>query len=104
MGRIARSWKTVVVVAALTATVATGSCPGEPLAGSPCAGRPERAPGDQLMLSLQVARARKDGRGIARYKSLVRQQKLLERRPPAGKSAPPLARGTATGLRPPWGR
>jgi hypothetical protein len=104
MGRIARLWKTVVVLAALTATVATGPWAGEPLAGSPFAGRPERAPGDKLMLSLQVARARKDGRGIARYKSLVRQRRLLERRPSAGKSAPPLARGTATGLRPPWGR
>jgi hypothetical protein len=104
MRKTVRSWKALVLLAAFTVTAATGTFAGEPGTSSSRAGNPEWPPGDKLMLSLQVARAMKDGRGIARYKSLARQRRLRERRTFGGKAAPPLARRTATDRYPPWGR
>jgi len=105
MGEPLRPWKILVLLAALTATAAAGACAGERGTPGPCAGDPEWPRGDKLMLSLRVARAMKDGRGIARYKSLVRQRRVRERRPTGGKTAAaPLHRRAATGRYPPSGR
>ena len=104
MGKSVRSWKILVLLATFTVTAVTGDCAGEHGPSNPCAGNPEWPPGDKLMLSLRVARAMKDVRAIARYKSLVRQRRLTERRPFGGDTAPPFARRTATGRHPPWGR
>jgi hypothetical protein len=99
-----RSPKILVLLAAFLLTAVPGASDGSPGASGACVGRPETPPGDKLMLSLQIARARKDGKGIARYKSLARQRRLLERRPPGGRTAPPLPRRGSTGRYPPSGR
>jgi hypothetical protein len=103
MGKPVRSWKILVLLAVITVTATEASAGKTGISGS-CFVNPEWRPGDKLLLSLQIARARKDGRGIARYKSLVRQRRLIERRPPGGRTAPPLPRRIATGRYPPAGR
>ena len=99
-----RTWKILVLLAVFTATTAAGACAGERGTPGPRVGDPEWPRGDKLLLSLRVARAMKDGRGIARYKSLARQRRVRERRPTDGKTATPLPRRAATGRRPPAGR
>jgi hypothetical protein len=86
---------------ALAAVAASHAGEGHP---GPLAGYPDHRAGDRLMLSLQVARARKDHGGIARYKSLLRQRLWKVRRAPGGASAPPVAGRPATGRRPSSGR
>jgi hypothetical protein len=103
MGEAARSRKILVLLVALTVT-ATEACAGSPGTSSSWFASTEWRPGDKLMLSLQIARARKDVRKIARYKSLARQRRLVERRPPGGRTAPSHPRRVATGRYPPAGR
>lgn len=104
MGITSRTWKILVLLAAFTATAAAGACAGERGTPGSRVGDTEWPRGDKLLLSLRVARAMKDGRGIARYKSLARQRRVRERRPSCGETAPLLPRHDATGRRPPAGR
>jgi hypothetical protein len=92
MGGPVRSWIILVLLAAFTVTAVADGFSGEPEPSNFRVGNPEWPPGEKLMLSLRIARAKKDGRGIARYKSLARQRRFVERRPIRGKTAPPLAR------------
>jgi hypothetical protein len=104
MGKTVVSWKTLVLVAAFALTAVTGACAGEPGASGSCVGNPEWPPADKIMLSLQVARARNDWKGVARYKSLARQRRFMERRPFGGQTPSPPPRRNATGRCPPCGR
>lgn len=65
---------------------------------------PGQGQGDPLLLSLRIARAVKDGTGIARYKSLARQRRLKEKRAPGGKAERPRTVDIVTGRLPPAGR
>lgn len=101
MGKTVGSWKILVLLALFPVTAVTEACAGEPGTSSSCIRNPEWPLGDKLALSLRVARANKDGKAIARYKSLVRQRKLDARRPFGGKAAPTLPRWISTGRYPP---
>lgn len=104
MGTVERTWIVLVMLAAFPVTTIQDARSGEP--GPPVfrVGYPEWPPGEKLMLSLRIARAKKDGKGIARYKSLARQRRLFVRRPFDGKIGPPPAGEIVTGRYPPWGR
>jgi hypothetical protein len=104
MGTVERTWIVLVLLAAFPVMAIQDARSGEP--GPPVfrMGNLEWFPGEKLMLSIRIARAKKDGRGIARYKSLARQRKFIGRRPFDGKTGPPPTGEIVTGRYPPWGR
>ena len=105
MGGPARSWIILaLLLAAFPVTAITDARSGEPGPPGIRVGNPEWPTGEKLKLSLRIARAKKDGRAIARYKSLARQRRLVTRRPSGGKTGPPPSGNLVTGRYPPWGR
>jgi len=104
MGGPVRSWIILVLLALSMGTAIPDARSGEPGPSSFRGGNPEWPPGEKLMLSLRIARAKKDGKRITRYKSLARQRKRIARRPPGGKDGPPPTGNVVTGRYPPGGR
>jgi hypothetical protein len=103
MRRAKRSPIVSVLMGILALAAVAVSHPGE---GYPMTreGDPVLRAGDRLRLSLQVARARMDHGGIARYKSLLRQRLWKARRPSWGTHAPAVAGRSVTGGSPSSGR
>ena len=104
MGIYARSLKILALLAALTVTAFPGACAGDPGPSDSFARQPERAPGEPLLLSLRIARVNRDWKGVARWKSLARQRRLIARLPSGRREVPPRAGHVIAGRRPPWGR
>jgi hypothetical protein len=102
--RAARPWKTAFLAAVFAWMAVEGSHAGGKASGPACAGNPGWSRSDRLDLSLRIARARKDDRAIARYKSLLRQHRRKAPRSPGRAPAPPCEDRSATCRFPPWVR
>lgn len=99
-----RRWRFLLLLALFAAPGGSGSLAGETEIPGVFSRRPGGTPADPLLLSLRIARAMKDAKGIARYKSLARQRRLAERRTRGGASGRPPVGQTVTGPHPPAGR
>jgi hypothetical protein len=104
MGGTVRWWIILVLLPLSVGTAIPDARSGEPGPPSFRGGNPEWPPGEKLTLSLRIARAKKDGKRITRYKSLARQRKRIARRPPGGMAGPPPTGNVVTGRHPPGGR
>ena len=104
MGKTAPYWKILALLAAITVTAVPGTFAGDPGPPGSSSRYPERPTGEPLLLSLRIARVNRDWKGVARWKSVARQRRLVARHPYGGTTRPAHGGHAVTGRHPPSGR